>query len=235
MSDIIAIFELIKEHSDIIVMIVGIFLIVVGIVLFITGRYSNNENHVEGFGIKMDVKNPSLILIVFGVFLLTLPIMNGKEQKSPSGTKPEVEKTTTQTEQKEITKKVEVKQKQNLQATPLSPIVGEYSLFAYVEDGIPYYNVTGELSIEAPKNEKYGFYAEFVILNEWNNTTSVYYAGYFVKKANKWYIKINTSNDPEWHDLGEVATELLYDNRANSLGLKYYYDANVASVWNKTF
>jgi len=235
MSDITAIFQLIKEHSDIVIMIVGIFLIVVGIVLFITGRYSNNDSHVEGFGIKMDVKNPSLILIVFGVFLLTLPIMNVKDQKSSSEKQPEVENIIQPTQQKKIIPKVEVEQKQNLQATALSPIVGSYSLFAYVEDGIPYYNLTGELSIEVPKNEKYGFYAEFFILNEWNNTTSVSYTGYFVKRSNRWYLKINASSDPEWHDLGEVATELLYDESANSLGLKYYYDANVASVWSKKF
>lgn len=233
MSDTIALFGLLKEHSDIVIMIVGIFLIFVGIILFITGRYSNNENHVEGFGIKMDVKNPSLILIIFGVFLLTLPMLNEKEQKSSSEAKTEVEKPTQPTEQKETTKKVE--QKQNLQATVLSPIVGDYNLFAYVEDGTPYYNITGELSIEAPKNEKYDFYAEFFILNEWNNTTSVSYAGYFIKRSNRWYIKINASSDPEWHDLGEVATELLYDGSANSLGLKYYYDANVALVWSKIF
>jgi len=70
---------------DNIVVLVGCALIVIGLVLFIIGKKeSANSNHVEGFGIKLNVSNPSIILIVLGVGLLLVPrlLPNPKLQQS---------------------------------------------------------------------------------------------------------------------------------------------------------
>ena len=62
------------EFFDTIVMLVGCALIIVGVVLFAIGKKeSANQNNVEGFGIKVNVSNPSIILIVLGIGLLLVP------------------------------------------------------------------------------------------------------------------------------------------------------------------
>ncbi|WP_448554416.1 hypothetical protein [Thalassotalea montiporae] len=62
------------DFFDNIVMLVGCLLIVVGVVMFAIGKKeSANQNNVEGFGIKVNVSNPSIILIVLGIGLLLVP------------------------------------------------------------------------------------------------------------------------------------------------------------------
>jgi hypothetical protein len=62
------------EVFDYIIMAVGGLLIVIGVLLFASGnRESANSNQVEGFGIKLNVSNPSIILIVLGIGLLLVP------------------------------------------------------------------------------------------------------------------------------------------------------------------
>ncbi|RLA76627.1 MAG: hypothetical protein DRG78_18690 [Epsilonproteobacteria bacterium] len=244
MSETVELLQLVKDNNEIVIMIVGIFLIIIGIIIFITGRYSNNENHVEGFGIKMDVKNPSLILIVFGVFLLVFPMMNPKEKEvSTPPAKIEVqpiEKPKDKVVSKPIIKiKEEMKPTAKLVSKPKVKqkiqsfsIKGEYSLSTYVEDNIPY-NITGQLQIEKLKHNKYAYNVQYQLMDQWNNRMSITFAGYFIKRGDQWYLKVNASNDPEWRDIGEVPTELIYDKSSRMLGLQYHYDAQVASIWNK--
>ncbi len=243
MSETAELLQLIKDNNEIVIMIVGVFLIVIGIVIFITGRYSNNENHVEGFGIKMDVKNPSLILIVFGVFLLVFPMMNAKEKEVSPPPKEEnqpVEKAKDKVIPKPVVKiQEEIKPAVNpvskpkvKQKTSSLSIEGEYSLSAYVEDNIPY-NITGQLQIENVKHNKYEYSVQYQLVDQWSNSVNMTFAGYFIKRGNQWYLKVDASNNPEWRDRGEVPTQLVYDNSSHMLGLEYYYDAQVASVWNK--
>ena len=242
MSETAELLQLIKDNNEIVIMIVGIFLIIIGIIIFITGRYSNNENHVEGFGIKMDVKNPSLILIVFGVFLLIFPMMNPKE-KAVSLSQPKTEVEATEKPQDKVVFKPTTKIKEEIKPVvkpvskannPSFSIKGEYSLSAYTEDNVPY-NITGQLQIEAVQHQKYPYSVQYQVRDQWNNNISITFAGYFIKRANQWYLKVNASNDPEWRDIGEVPTQLVYDKSSHMLGLQYYYDAQVASVWSKMF
>lgn len=243
MSEIL---QLLKDNNEIVIMIVGIFLIVVGIVIFITGRYSDNENHVEGFGIKMDVKNPSLILIVFGIFLLVFPMMNNIKEKDTSTQSKAQETLSTESKHEDAPKpktivEKEIKQLSKQVTKPeikskLSSfsIEGDYSLSAYVQDTIPYY-ITGQLHIESAEHDQYHypFSVDYQSVDQWNNNIFMTYSGYFIKRDNQWYLKVTTSNNPQWRDLGEVPTQLIYDKPSQMLGLEYYYDAQVASVWSK--
>ena len=61
------------DSFDLILIITGALLILVGLGLFIFGKKEGNKNYLEGFGIKLDVSNPSIILIVAGVGLLLAP------------------------------------------------------------------------------------------------------------------------------------------------------------------
>ncbi|MGD2064276.1 MAG: hypothetical protein PVF51_11935, partial [Nitrospirota bacterium] len=58
------------ELFDLVVMIVGGLLIAGGCMLFVTGKVAGSNNKIEAFGIKMDVSNPSLILLAAGIGLL---------------------------------------------------------------------------------------------------------------------------------------------------------------------
>ena len=58
---------------DIVFMLFGAILICAGLYLFIADRKNSSNNHVEGFGIKLNVSNPSIILILSGIGLLVLP------------------------------------------------------------------------------------------------------------------------------------------------------------------
>ena len=62
------------DGLDYIIIGLGIGLILIGLFLFIGGkRESSNSNQVEGFGIKLNVSNPSIILIVLGIGLVLVP------------------------------------------------------------------------------------------------------------------------------------------------------------------
>jgi len=62
------------ETFDLIIVLLGVALIIIGLVLFIAGKQdSEKNNQVEGFGIKLNVSNPSIILIVLGIGLVVFP------------------------------------------------------------------------------------------------------------------------------------------------------------------
>ncbi|WP_457599411.1 hypothetical protein [Hydrogenimonas sp.] len=255
MSEISELLHLIKQNYDIVLMAVGLFLIVIGLMLFITGRYSDNENHVEGFGIKMDVKNPSLILIIFGVFLLVAPMtLNKKEhpaqtatetaQTAPPGkTGSGVAETSVRTSV-ETKRHDEAPQPPVASVTPSSPpktsppkpvlpaLQGTYRLLTYMEDNMPI-NTAGELVIQRVSNGIFPFRANFQVADGWGNVALFLYEGYFAKRNGQWYLKVNSTNEPEWTDLGEVNLQLILDNNSGTLGLRYYYGADIASVWQK--
>lgn len=67
---------------DTIIMLIGGLLIVIGLMLFISGtKESTSHNNVEGFGIKLNVSNPSILLIVFGIGLLLVPRLLPKQEE----------------------------------------------------------------------------------------------------------------------------------------------------------
>lgn len=69
---------------DIIFMIFGAVLILAGLYLFIANKKDASSNHVEGFGIKLNVSNPSIILILSGVGLLVLPRFMPEQKIEPA-------------------------------------------------------------------------------------------------------------------------------------------------------
>lgn len=69
---------------DIIFVIFGALLILAGLYLFILNKKDASSNHVEGFGIKLNVSNPSIILILSGVGLLVLPRFMPEQKIEPA-------------------------------------------------------------------------------------------------------------------------------------------------------
>ena len=62
---------------DLILTLIGIVLIAFGLYIFLAGKGSSKDgvpsNRLEGFGIKLDIANPSILLIILGVGLLLVP------------------------------------------------------------------------------------------------------------------------------------------------------------------
>lgn len=74
---------------DLVLMCVGAMLTLVGVYLFASGKMIDKASKVEAFGIKLDVTNPSLILILAGVGLMLAPRLL-PEQLKPEPPAPEV-------------------------------------------------------------------------------------------------------------------------------------------------
>ena len=241
--------HLIKNDYEVILTGMGILIILAGLILFISGRYSDKESRMEGFGIKMDVKNPSLILIIVGVVLLITSAtmkQGGETEKkvaapqksmaqSEKSVAPETLKRTPTVKRESVSPQIMEKP-----TTPRAyenepseaPIVGEYQLATYIENGVPL-NVTGSLQIGQPHNHRFPFDVQYQAVDMYGNMFVVTYSGYLIQRNGHWFLKIEGSSDVEWTDIGEVPMQVIYDNSVGSMGMRYFYDADVASVWQK--
>lgn len=73
------------EFFDILLVVLGVLLIAAGLFLFISGtQESEKQNEVQGFGLKINVSNPSIILIVLGIGLVLVPKFVTKDATSSS-------------------------------------------------------------------------------------------------------------------------------------------------------
>lgn len=71
---------------DVLLFWAGVGITVTGLIVFIMGRVKpdsekQGDNRFEAFGIKIDVSNPSLLLIILGVVLMLVPKMIPQEAR----------------------------------------------------------------------------------------------------------------------------------------------------------
>jgi len=226
------------SFSDIVLTVVGIALILVGGILFITGKQAGGKNKIEAFSIKMDVSNPSLVLIVFGILLLLAPrIMpeSGNDKNFIDALDVNTNKTIPAEKVNNDTVATISKPdpsivKPSLRVVLPPAIKGNYQLTSYIEDGETI-NAEGQLLISAARNGLYSFTGSLQAYVDWNDTVSYQYEGYLAFRGEKWFLKIDSATDPEWFDRGEVSMTLVNDG--NSLAMKYYYGENIFVVWER--
>ncbi|EGV51954.1 hypothetical protein [endosymbiont of Riftia pachyptila] len=82
----------------------GLGLLLVGLFVFLTGKSTadgkkKNNNRFEAFGIKVDVNNPSLVLIILGGVMMLAPIMMQQERAETTQYSPPPLEPVSQTEQ----------------------------------------------------------------------------------------------------------------------------------------
>jgi hypothetical protein len=136
---------------DIIFVIFGSLLIIAGLYLFISNKKDASSNQVEGFGIKLNVSNPSIILILSGVGLLVLPRF--MPEKSINQTPTVV---TTQSETN-----------QNNSQSVFFP-ENSWQLNSYQENGVDYsvpYQVNASINFSNRSNTQINWATQVFVLN----------------------------------------------------------------------
>jgi len=238
------------EVFDIVVMGFGGLLVIAGFVLFASGKLVGTNNKVELLGVKMDVNNPSLLLMGAGIGLLLVPrLLPAPKQERPSSTYAGPSNAATRpvpqpAAQPPVASGGHERSVEEPQSTasnvapapdpvplPMPSLAGRYALVSYMEDGA-YYNVPAVLTV-VPKNDRqYGWVAAYQAYDAFAGVQVRQSQGWFIRRGSRWLVRVTASNDPEWYDEGEVPLSLRTDGTA--MELRYTYnDADIVAVWQR--
>lgn len=242
------------DAFDYVIMGTGVALIIIGLLIFISGkRESANHNQVEGFGIKLNVSNPSIILIVFGIGLLLVPRLlprqtvfqpqnqhlsdqsNGDQasQSLPSVAEQKTQESQVleQKQTKQQTTEPSNQISQNTPPTAWLPI-GLWEMTGYELNGV---DQTGfvRASIEFTRRTSTKVYwaSNFVISDVWGNVSNFHYQGEVSSSGGAYTMIIRNSNDPSFRQAGAIPIELKLENN-QQLHFEYYYSgAKILTHW----
>ncbi len=213
------------EVFDYVSMAVGSLLIVIGLFLFVSGKKdSAKSNQVEGFGIKLNVSNPSIILIVLGIGLLLVPRLLPKPTVTPDAqptqaaadspvTRPQTQAEFDNTEV--IAAPAEKPEVIPIAAPPASVFlpVGVWQLSGYeVDDEDWSDNVRGSINFAGQSPTNTGWAANFLIADDWGNVSNFQYQGVINGNGSAYNISITGSNDPNFFFQGATPLELHVEN-----------------------
>ncbi|MCW8866235.1 MAG: hypothetical protein OQK09_08835 [Colwellia sp.] len=229
---------------DQIVMIVGCALIVIGLILFVMRKKeSSHSDHVEGFGIKLNVSNPSIILIILGSGLLLVPRLL---PQNSTATQPQIPNQADKmkvepisTEQPVIDNTSISTNKQQSRPRAVEPSVyfptGQWQLSSYEENGINLSaNIRGTLVFTKQSDTVYRWSSDFVFMNDWGNMVNYQYQGTTSFTRNAYEISFLSSTDPSFSPQHSIPLELKLENGVQ-LHMKYWYDnSQILLHWLKS-
>ena len=229
---------------DYLIMAVGFILIVIGLVLFVSGkRESSNHSQVEGFGIKLNVTNPSIILIVFGIGLLLVPKLLPTQPDFQAGalsTDTQPRDMTRQPAQTETLAQAEPQTIEQVNSPPESVAAatwfprGTWQLSTYELNGMDQSGmVEAEIHFVNPSAQTVAWNSQFVVTDGWGNFANYFYQGKIINQGNGYSIQINSSNDPNFISQSAVPLELKMDNN-RQLHMAYFYSgSNLLLHWEQ--
>jgi hypothetical protein len=217
---------------DYVIMAVGGVLTAIGLILFVAGKKEGgSNNHVEGFGIKLNVSNPSIILIVFGVGLLLVPrlLPNNrlKDKVDPRAiyepaNKPE------QTFDPQVESEQDIVEHlpsipDSIPTTVFFP-TGLWYLTSYSEAGVNLSNnINGNINFTRQSPQSVDWVSSFNVNDEWGNFVGNYqYQGSISSDGNYYNMQLVSSNDPNFIRQGSIALELLSED-GGVLHMRYMY------------
>ena len=225
------------ESFDYIIIGLGIALIVIGLFLFISGkRESEKSSQVEGFGIKLNVSNPSIILIVFGIGLVLFPRLMPNNAPSENvsnippvwvkddNSGPDAEDLIPNNDGQDNRRQDNVVQN-NVPSTPnvFFP-QGMWYMTQYQESGIDLTNnIQGNIRFNQRNNSAQDWYAEMVAVDGWGNVLNYNYAGIINASSGGYSIETTNSNDPTFSRQQASQLTMKMDN-ANSLHMEYIFN-----------
>jgi hypothetical protein len=233
------------DTFDYVIMTVGGVLTVIGLILFVAGKKDGSgHNNVEGFGIKLNVSNPSIILIVFGVGLLLVPRLlpnNRLIKEFDPGTRYD------QTNKNEQVFDLPEEDEQQLEdyISPLptpTPVpvsiffpTGMWHLISYSESGQDLSNnVNGTINFTPQSAQSVGWVSNFNVNDEWGNFIGNYqYQGSISSDGNYYNMLLLSSNDPNFIRQGAIALELMSED-GGVLHMRYVYQgAEILLHWRQ--
>jgi len=232
------------ETFDLVVMIVGGLLIAGGCVLFVTGKVAGSNNKIEAFGIKMDVSNPSLILLAAGIGLLLVPRLlpapnatpvpapGAPQATMPASVAQEVPASVPQAISPPAASFPQPASPPPVAAAPPSPaIAGNYVLLSAMENGI-FTNVQAVLAITPTAANRYGWYSAFQVFDQFGGLQTLEYQGEFLRRGGAWSMVITGSTDPRWYGQQQIPLGLAFED--DTLELRYNYNgAQIVSLWEQ--
>jgi hypothetical protein len=217
--------------------------------LFVTGKVAGSNNKIEAFGIKMDVSNPSLILLAAGIGLLLVPRLLPADRKT-QGPAPPAVATVAPTGQAPVAAPA-VQEVPAAVPQPVTPPVaavpqpapaapeapampslgGNYLLDTFMENGV-YTNYDAFLTISPTAKNRYAWYSAFQVFNQFGGVATLEYQGEIIQRGGAWAMSITASNDPNWYGPGEIPLGLKSDG--DTLELRYRYGGSrIAAVWER--
>ena len=214
---------------DYVIMTVGGALTIIGLILFVLGKKEGGSNNVEGFGIKLNVSNPSIILIVFGVGLLLVPrLLPNNRLQNEFEPGPRYEQPAKNDEVFVPAKEPERQQQVEDYISPVPPSVffptGIWHLTSYSEAGQDLSNnISGTINFTRQSAQSVGWVSNFNVNDEWGNYVGNYqYKGTISSDGNYYSMLVVSSTDPNFIRQGAIALELLAEN-GGVLHMRYLY------------
>jgi len=230
--------------SDIVVMLIGIILIAIGLYLFVSGKKESSQNHVEGFGIKLNVSNPSVILIIVGVGLLVLPRFFPDDIDQNNKPKVVERKAPEEVEPRPInnspTRKISAQPlntKPNL--TPSNPNVqeanfplGTWQLASYQENGIDYLvpaQITANLSFSNHSGRTVNWHTQVWVRDDFGNENYAQFKGEIVSQNGNYFISFLQGTSEEFIQEHDVPLDI-YMEDGGLLHMEYISEGSLQIV-----
>lgn len=201
---------------DVIIMLIGAALIIVGVVIFVYGKVAPSKSNVEGFGFKLDISNPSILLIVFGVGLLLVPRLLPEGKVEPSVPIPAPTPASNPGPNP-------------VAVTPAANIYlpsGIWNLTGYEENGFDASAaVSGQISFITANSATVQWEAQFSVVDEWGDVNGYWYDGNITSENAYYFINFVSSNDPSFTPQTRVPLTLMLES-GNTLHLEYFSSGN---------
>lgn len=212
---------------DLVIMAIGGALILIGLYLFVAGKKQDaSGNHVEGFGIKLNVSNPSIILIVLGIGLLLVPRLLPNQiipidTYTQNPTQPPVE------ESPPIQGGETFPETAEPQKTSTSVFLptGNWYLSNYEENGIDLSaNVSGTMQFMNKTENSVNWTLNLSLLDIWGNQTNYLYNGNLQAVSGGYNMSITYTSVPG-SPLSTVPVDLKLEQN-NRLHMGYFYQGS---------
>lgn len=226
------------DMLDLFIIALGVALVTVGLYLFISGKQgdgSRNSN-VEGFGIKINVSNPSIILIVIGIGLILVPKFLPNDKKPDNPADSNVGLPTNITNDDNTNQPVSGLPVPNNapQQTSVYLPNGNWYLANYQENGIDVsMAVTANISFSMANSTTINWRGDFAVSDFWGNISQYYYVGVTEYRNNGYQMSITSTNDPSIGGQIQMPLIMQLDNNGQ-LHLEYTLGQNhIITHWHQ--
>jgi hypothetical protein len=219
----------VMEGFDYIIIGLGIALIAIGLFLFISGkRESEKSSQVEGFGIKLNVSNPSIILIVFGIGLVLFPRL--MPTAVPSERPDKLQPVWNNDDNSRPDAEVDKPDNDKLDKTPAPANVffpqGMWYLTQYQENGVDLTNnIQGNIRFNQLNASAQNWFAEMAAVDGWGNVLNYTYSVVINALPGGYSIDTTNSNDPTFSRQRPSQLIMKMDN-PNSLHMEYTFNGS---------